>query len=95
VTAVRLTKRDRSHPALRRWLHLHGLDPRRVAVLPGTEPEVRDGRVHAVLWRLDGKGRKVVDTEWTGDAWRRPVVVDLVSVPLVAPLPDGIGEPVR
>lgn len=86
MTGRRLTPADIGKPGLRHWLETHGLDPRRVAALPGAELEVRDGRVLATVYVVDAHGRKQLDHD--GPA---AMLVELVDLPLLAPLPDHLG----
>lgn len=87
MTLVRLTPADFGKPAVGRWLRDNGLDPRRVAALPGAEPVIRDGHIEATVYLLDPYGHRLIDHDGT-PAYR----VELIDVPLRVPLPPRVGR---
>lgn len=83
-----IDRRDvaRDREAVFAWVRDHGLDPANTA--PGVT--IQDGQVTATVYLRNDKGERYVERHpETGD-WL-DVAHNIVTTPLVRPLPAGIG----
>lgn len=87
MTAIELGMADveRNPAAVSGWLLAHGLNPRDTA--PGVI--VRDGKITAQLYRRNAGGEFVRARDHDGHLG---VAADTVTVPLIVPVPQGLGR---